>query len=87
MSPTEAIRIYLAYLSDKKKIVERRSFAFTTHWLSYSDFDQLNELLTSLCDQVDATYAGSVCADSRISETPLRGDGYGAVPESDTHDA
>lgn len=82
MSPTEAIRIYLAYLSDKRKLAEQHSFAFTNHWVSYADFDQLNELVTSFCDQVDATHARPVHADGDGGASSVRADSDGSLSES-----
>lgn len=51
---TEALRVYLAYLNDRKRMAQDNSNAFTTHWLDFEEFEQLEELVLKLCDAVDA---------------------------------
>ena len=51
---TEALRVYLAYLNDRKRMAQRHSNAFVAHWLPYEEFEQLEELVLKLCDEVDA---------------------------------
>jgi hypothetical protein len=50
---TEALRVYLAYLSDRKRVAEANSNAFTVHWLTFEEFEQLKELTLKLCDELD----------------------------------
>lgn len=52
---TEALRVYLAYLTDRKRMAQGQSNAFTTHWITFEEFEQLEELVLKLCDEVDAT--------------------------------
>jgi hypothetical protein len=51
---TDAIRIYLAYLRDKKRIAENNSSAFVSHWLSFEEFTELERLVLAQCDLLDA---------------------------------
>jgi HPt (histidine-containing phosphotransfer) domain-containing protein len=63
---TEALRIYLAYLNDRKRMAQAHSNAFTDHWLPFEEFEQLEELVLKLCDEIDAynrtvSQTGDVC--------------------------
>lgn len=51
---TEALRVYLAYLNDCKRVAQANSNAFTTHWLTFEEFEQLEALVLKLCDEVDS---------------------------------
>jgi len=51
---TEALRVYIAYLNDCKRRAQANSNAFTTHWLTFEEFEQLEALVLKLCDEVDS---------------------------------